>query len=236
VRLLVVEDEADLASELAGSLRRAGFAVDVALDGEGALERLATNDYDLVTLDVNLPDVDGWEIVRQVRSTERPTRVLMVTARDGLDDRVRGLDSGADDYLLKPFYPAELLARVRALLRRDTTHAGAVMRVGDLELDSARLVGTRRARPLDLTPKEFAVLRYLMARPGEVVSGEELLEHVWDEQADPFTATVKVTVMNLRRKLGEDQPIETIRGAGYRLRSGMNDGASMNDGAARESE
>jgi DNA-binding response OmpR family regulator len=217
VRLLVVEDDADLAAELAGSLRGAGFAVDVAPDGSAALERLAVNDYDLVTLDLNLPDMDGWQIVRQVRDGDHPVRVLMVTGRDALDDRVRGLDDGADDYLLKPFYPAELLARVRALLRRDPPSSGAVLRVGDLELDSARLVGSRAGRVLELTPKEFAVLRYLMGRPGQVVSSEELLEHVWDEQADPFSATVKVTVMNLRRKLGDGQPIETVRGAGYRL-------------------
>jgi DNA-binding response OmpR family regulator len=226
MRLLVVEDEADVATELASSLRRAGFAVDVAVDGESALERLAANDYDLVTLDVNLPDVDGWEVVRQVRAGERPARVLMVTARDGLDDRVRGLDAGADDYLLKPFYPAELLARVRALLRRDSSQTGAVLRVGDLELDSARLVGTRDGRPLELRPKEFAVLQYLMTHAGEVVSAEALLEHVWDEQADPFTATVKVTLMNLRRKLGDGRPIETIRGAGYRLRDRSSDDGS----------
>ena len=212
-----MEDEVDLAGELAGSLRRAGFAVDVARSGGDALERLSVNDYDLVTLDVNLPDMNGWEIVRHVRDGDRPIRVLMVTGRDAPDDRVRGLDGGADDYLLKPFYPAELLARVRALLRRDSSSTGAVLRVGDLELDSARLAGARAGRPLELTRKEFAVLRYLMSRPGEVVSGEELLEHVWDEQADPFTATVKVTVMNLRRKLGPGQPIETVRGAGYRL-------------------
>ena len=221
MRLLVVEDEPDLADELAGSLRRAGFAVDVAGDGSAALERLTVNDYDLVTLDVNLPDVDGWEIVRQVRSDNRQVRVLMVTARDALDDRVRGLDSGADDYLVKPFYPQELLARVRALLRRDPAASGAVLRAGDLRLDSARLRAERNGTPLDLTPKEFAVLRYLMTRPGQVVSAEELLEHVWDEQADPFSATVKVTVMNLRRKLGDGQPIETVRGAGYRLADGQ---------------
>ena len=215
--MLVVEDEADLATELAGSLRRAGFAVDVALDGAGALERLSTNEYDLVTLDVNLPDTDGWEIVRQLRDGNRQVRVLMVTARDGLDDRVRGLDGGADDYLVKPFYPQELLARVRALLRRDSAGTGAVLSVGELQLDSARMTATRDGRALELTPKEFGVLHYLMARPGQIASTEELLEHVWDEHADPFTATVKVTVMNLRRKLGADQPIETVRGAGYRL-------------------
>jgi DNA-binding response OmpR family regulator len=217
MRLLVVEDEPDLAAALARSLRHAGFAVDVAADGAGALEKLTVNEYDLVTLDINLPDVEGWEILDRVRSDGGQARVLVLTARDGLDDRVRGLDDGADDYLVKPFHVAELLARVRALLRRDAAPGGSVLTVGDLEVDTARMAATRDGRALELTPKEFGVLRYLASRPGTVVSTEELLEHVWDEQADPFSATVKVTVMNLRRKLGSDQPIETVRGAGYRL-------------------
>ncbi len=217
MRLLVVEDEPDLAAALARSLRHAGFAVDVAPDGAGALEKLTVNEYDLVTLDINLPDVEGWEVLDRVRSDGGQARVLVLTARDALDDRVRGLDDGADDYLVKPFHVAELLARVRALLRRDAAPGGSVLTVGDLEVDTARMAARRRGRALELTPKEFAVLRYLASRPGTVVSTEELLEHVWDEQADPFSATVKVTVMNLRRKLGSEQPIETVRGAGYRL-------------------
>ncbi len=217
MRLLVVEDEPDLAAALARSLRHAGFAVDVAGDAAGALEKLTVNEYDLVTLDINLPDVEGWEVLDRVRSDAAQTRVLVLTARDGLDDRVRGLDDGADDYLVKPFHLAELLARVRALLRRDAAAGGSVISVGDLDVDTARMAASRGGRALELTPKEFAVLRYLASRPGAVVSTEELLEHVWDEQADPFSATVKVTVMNLRRKLGSGQPIETVRGAGYRL-------------------
>lgn len=217
MRLLVVEDEPDLAAALARSLRHAGFAVDVAVDGAGAVDKLTVNEYDLVTLDINLPDVEGWEVLQRVRSDGGQPRVLVLTARDGLDDRVRGLDDGADDYLVKPFHVAELLARVRALLRRDAAPGGSVLSVGDLEVDTARMTASRDGRALELTPKEFAVLRYLASRPGTVVSTEELLEHVWDEQADPFSATVKVTVMNLRRKLGPGQPIETIRGAGYRL-------------------
>ena len=217
MRLLVVEDERDLAAALARSLRHAGFAVDVAVDGAGAVDKLTVNEYDLVTLDINLPDVEGWEVLQRVRSDGGQPRVLVLTARDGLDDRVRGLDDGADDYLVKPFHVAELLARVRALLRRDAAPGGSVLSVGDLEVDTARMTASRDGRALELTPKEFAVLRYLASRPGTVVSTEELLEHVWDEQADPFSATVKVTVMNLRRKLGPGQPIETIRGAGYRL-------------------
>ena len=217
MRLLVVEDEPDLAAALARSLRHAGFAVDVAADGAGAVEKLTVNEYDLVTLDINLPDVEGWEVLQRVRSDGGQARVLVLTARDGLDDRVRGLDDGADDYLVKPFHVAELLARVRALLRRDAAARGSVLSVGDLEVDTARMTASRDGRGLDLTPKEFAVLRYLASRPGTVVSPEELLEHVWDEQADPFSATVKVTMMNLRRKLGPGQPIETVRGAGYRV-------------------
>jgi DNA-binding response OmpR family regulator len=144
-------------------------------------------------------------------------RVLMLTARGGLDDRVRGLDEGADDYLVKPFALAELLARVRALLRRDTAGTSAVRTVGDLVLDVARHVVTLRGERLTLTPKEFGVLEYLMVRPGHVVSSEELLEHVWDANADPFTQTVRVTVGTLRRKLGEGS-IETVVGRGYRLK------------------
>jgi DNA-binding response OmpR family regulator len=148
-------------------------------------------------------------------------RVIMLTARDRLADRVTGLDEGADDYLVKPFDFAELTARVRALLRRDAGRSGALLTVGDLELDTSRHEAGRAGRRLTLTPKEFALLRYFMSRPGQVLSQEDLLEHVWDENADPFTNTVRVTVMTLRRKLaeaGDDQPIETVVGRGYRLR------------------
>src|SRR5689334_9861942 len=223
MRLLVVEDEEDLAEGLRVGLARTGYAVDVALDAAEAYDRLTVNEYDLMLLDVNLPDGDGFTLCRSLRNGEVDTpgetdlRVLMLTARGTLEDRVRGLDEGADDYLVKPFHLAELLARVRALLRRDTRGTTARLTVGAISLDAARHEVTAHGRPLALTRKEFGVLEYLMTRPGHVVAGEELLEHVWDANADPFTQTVRVTVGTLRRKLGEGS-IETVVGRGYRLR------------------
>ena len=224
MRVLVVEDEVDLADAVARGLRREGYAVDVAYDGDEALDKLSINEYDVICLDLNLPGTDGIEVTRRLREErEGPTapRVLMLTARDQPRDRVIGLDEGADDYLIKPFDFDELKARVRALLRRDAGRSGALMRVGDLELDTARHEARRDTHELSLTPKEFSLLRYFMSRPGQVLSQEDLLEHVWDEHADPFTNTVRVTVMTLRRKLadaGAGQPIETVVGRGYRLR------------------
>ncbi len=223
MRLLVVEDEEDLATAVRIGLTRAGYAVDVATDAGQAYDRLSYTAYDLMLLDVNLPDGDGFAMCRAIRRGEVPVegggdlRVLMLTARGGLRDRVRGLDEGADDYLVKPFALAELLARVRALLRRDTGGQHAVLTVGPFTLDTARHAAARGGSPLALTNKEFGVLEYLMTRPGHVVPAEELLEHVWDENADPFTQTVRVTVGTLRRKLGGDA-IETVVGRGYRLR------------------
>jgi len=223
VRVLVVEDETDLADAVATGLRREGYAVDVANDGEEALEKLGYTEYDLICLDLTLPRIDGIEVCRRIRSGDTAStgaRVLMLTARDGVTDRVAGLDEGADDYLVKPYAFAELTARVRTLLRRDAGRTGAILRVGDLALDTARMSATRGARELDLTAKEFALLRYFMAHAGEVLSTEDLLEHVWDEFTDPFTNTVRVTVGTLRRKLsagGEPPVIETLIGSGYRL-------------------
>lgn len=225
MRLLIVEDEAALADTLAAGLRRDGYAVDVAYTGEVAARYLGTDDYDLVTLDLTLPPPgpDGRELCRQLRAGELgdpATRVLMVTARDAVSDRVAGLDGGADDYLVKPFALDELRARVRVLLRRPTSAGTATLAVGPLSIDTATLSATWGDEHLDLTPKELAVLRYLALRPGEVVSQEELLEHVWDRNADPFTDTVRVTVGTLRRKLAAHStppPIETVIGCGYRL-------------------
>ena len=227
VRLLVVEDETDLADAIARGLRREHYAVDVAYSGKTALDRLAGNEYDLVCLDWNLPDLDGWSICGLIRrgevssSATSPPRVLMLTARDSIADRISGLDAGADDYLVKPFAFGELAARVRALLRRDTAASDATLQVGELRLDDARHEACFGEVDLGLTPKEYALLRFFMAHPGEVLSQETLLEHVWDEYADPFTNTVRVTIANLRRKLttaGAVQPVETVAGIGYRLR------------------
>lgn len=228
MRLLVVEDEVDLADALARGLRREGYAVDVAHDGTEAVERLRLTAYDLLCLDLNLPDTDGLELCRRLRTDPSlvpaddvpAPRVLMLTARDSIEDRVAGLDEGADDYLVKPFSFAEVSARVRSLLRRDAGRTGSSLEVGPLRLDAARFEAWRGDRRLDLTAKEFAVLRYFMAHPGQVMSQERLLEHVWDEHADPFTNTVRVTVGTLRRKLQvDDEPtlIETVVGRGYRL-------------------
>ena len=176
---------------------------------------------DLVCLDITMPGIDGREVCRRIRAdVERQPRILMLTARDGLEDRVAGLDEGADDYLVKPFAFPELLARVRSLLRRDSRSVSSVVSVGELELDDARHEARRGERRLDLTAKEFALLRYFMLHAGEVISQESLLEHVWDEHADPFTNTVRVTVGTLRRKVTiDDEPplIETVIGSGYRL-------------------
>lgn len=219
----MVDDEEDLAQAIATALRREGYAVDVANDGAAALERLMLYPYDLVTLDLTMPGIDGREICRRIRRDpmlDPTTRVLMVTARDTVEDRVEGLDTGADDYLVKPFALRELSARVRSLLRRETGGTDAVLRVGDLEVDTAAQRVRRGGRDVELTTKEFAVLRYLVSHAGEVVSQERLLEHVWDEAVDPFTNTVRVTVGTLRRKLTtvDDTPvIETVIGSGYRL-------------------
>jgi DNA-binding response OmpR family regulator len=227
MRVLLVEDEEGLVDALRLALARAGYAVDAALTGADAEAKLGLHAYDAVVLDLNLPDRDGLDLTRDVRAGRlaggpngRDTRILMLTARAGLEHRVRGLDVGADDYLVKPFAVAELLARLRALLRRDVSGAGAVLTVGPLVLDSARRTARRGPRELALTNKELGVLEYLMHRPGHVVSSEELLEHVWDENADPFTQTVRVTVGTLRRKLtveGEEPLLETVVGQGYRL-------------------
>jgi DNA-binding response OmpR family regulator len=222
VRLLIVEDEPDLAEAIARGLRRDGHAVDVALTATDANIKLRSAGYDLVCLDWTLPDGSGLELCRELISGELPTlegdrpRILMLTARDDVQDRVAGLDSGADDYLVKPFAMAELAARVRVLLRRETD-TDPVLKVGPLRLDDARFIAERDGEELDLTAKEFALLQYFMANPGIVMGQEHLLEHVWDEMTDPLTNVVRVTISNLRKKLGEPQLITTVAGRGYKL-------------------
>ena len=217
MRVLVVEDHVELAESLARVLRREGMAVDVAHDGEDALERTTLVDYDVVVLDRDLPRVHGDEVCRSLASQERQTRMLMLTASGTIADRVEGLSLGADDYLPKPFAYAELVARIRALARRVQPPVPPVLERDDLRLDPAQRVANRAGMRLALSPKEFAVLEYLLAARGRVVPAEELLERVWDEAADPFSTTVKATINRLRTKLGGPPLIETVPQAGYRI-------------------
>jgi two-component system OmpR family response regulator len=229
MRVLVVEDEVKMAGLLRRALQEEGYAVDVARRGEDALWLATENDYDAVVLDVMLPDADGFEVCRRLRAGGRWSPVLMLTARDAVGDRVAGLDAGADDYLTKPFSLAELLARLRALIRRGAVERPAVLRVGDLALDPGAHVVRRGDVDVELTPKEFALLEYLMRHPGEVLGRSRLIEHVWDFAYDGDSNVVDVYVRYLRDKI--DRPfgrrsIETIRGAGYRLRAEGADAAA----------
>jgi DNA-binding response OmpR family regulator len=217
MRVLVVEDESLLANAVARGLRREGMAVDVAADGESALRRVEIDAYDVVVLDRDLPVVHGDDVCRRLVARDTAPRVLMLTASGTVADRVEGLSIGADDYLGKPFAFAELVARVRALARRPATARPPILERGDVTLDPAAWLVTRGERTVSLTRKEFGVLQTLMEANGAVVSAEELLERAWDQHTDPFTNTVRVTVMNLRRKLGEPALIETVIGAGYRM-------------------
>jgi len=221
MRILIIEDERDLANALARGLRQEGYAVDIATNGMEGLELGEIYEYDLVVLDLNLPKLDGLEVCQRFRSNKPELLILILTARSRLEDRVMGLDQGADDYLIKPFHFEELAARIRALLRRDLRVREPILEVGDLRLDPARRIAWQKKQPLSLTKKEFAILEYLMRHAGEVVSQEELIEHVWNEDVNLFTASVRVHVHSLRRKLGDnpDSPhyIETITGSGYRL-------------------
>jgi DNA-binding response OmpR family regulator len=217
MRVLVAEDFEVLATAIATGLRREGMAVDVALDGDDALEALAVTRYDVVVLDRDLPTVHGDEVCRRIVADGCGSRVLMLTAASTVADRVDGLGLGADDYLPKPFDFAELVARVRALARRPAVVMLPVLRDGDLTVDSARRVAFRAGRRLDLSPKEFGVLECLLAAGGRIVSAEELLERVWDSATDPFTTTVKTTIRRLRLKLGDPPVIHTVREGGYRV-------------------
>jgi DNA-binding response OmpR family regulator len=221
MRLLVVEDEPDLADALGRGLRRQGYAVDLALDGNEGEVLATAHDYDLLVLDLNLPGLDGMELCRRLRRERPGLLILILTARSGFADRVAGLNGGADDYLVKPFHFAELLARVAALLRRDVRGRGETLAWDDLRLDPLARRAWRGNAPLELTAKEFGILEYLLRRRGEVVSQEEILEHVWDRNADAFTNTVRVHITSLRRKLDESAAkpryLETLVGQGYRL-------------------
>ena len=217
MRILVVEDEQPLADAVARGLRREGMAVDVAYDGDSGHEKAAITRYDVIVLDRDLPGLSGDDLCRQVVSSDGLTRVIMLTASGTVADRVEGLSLGADDYLAKPFAFAELTARVRALGRRATPAVPPLLTAEQLALDPAKREVRRGSAEVELTRKEFGLLEVLLSAGGAVVSSEELLERVWDENADPFTTTVRVTVMTLRKKLGEPGVIETVVGSGYRV-------------------
>jgi len=223
VRVLVVEDEVKMAALLKRALEEEGYAVDVAADGREGLWLGAENPYDAIVLDVMLPEIDGFAVCRGLREAGCWSPVLMLTARDAVADRVAGLDAGADDYLTKPFSLAELLARIRALIRRGAVERPSVLRVGDLTLDPASKAVVRDGAAVELTAKEFALLEYLMRHAGEVLSRTRLIEHVWDFAYEGDSNVVDVYVRYLRNKVdrpfGRDS-IETVRGVGYRLRSG----------------
>jgi DNA-binding response OmpR family regulator len=217
MRVLVVEDQRDLADSVARVLRREGMAVDVVYDGSDALERTAVIEYDVVVLDRDLPGVHGDQVCKALVAREVLTRVLMLTASGTIAERVEGLGLGADDYLPKPFAYAELVARIRAVGRRARPATPPILVYGELRLDPSQRIATRAGARLPLSPKEFAVLEYLLANRSRVVSAEELLDRVWDEAADPFTTTVKSTMNRLRTKLGDPPLIETVPRAGYRI-------------------
>jgi DNA-binding response OmpR family regulator len=217
VRILVIEDDRELAEALATGLRRAQMAVDVALDGKSGLERALATSYDVIVLDRDLPRLHGDEVCARLIAAHSRSRVLMLTAAGTIDDRVDGLGRGADDYLPKPFAFAELAARVQALFRRAQPAIPPLLVHGDLELDTSTRRARRCGQSLELGPKEFGVLEVLLAAQGRVVSTEELLFRVWDEEADLFTTAVKVTISRLRRKLGEPSLIATVLQSGYRI-------------------
>jgi DNA-binding response OmpR family regulator len=217
MRVLVAEDERALADLVAEGLRRHAMAVDVAYDGAAALERVSVNDYDVLVLDRDLPVVHGDDVCRALAEYGSRVRILMLTASGTVDDRVAGLDIGADDYLPKPFEYAELLARVRALGRRSRPSLPPVLRRSGIVVDAPRRQAFRDGRYLPLSRKEYAVLEVLMRAQGSIVSAEELLERAWDENTDPFTTVVKVTMSKLRAKLGDPPVIVTVPGGGYQI-------------------
>jgi two-component system copper resistance phosphate regulon response regulator CusR len=220
VRVLVVEDEPRVAGFVARGLREQSFAVDVALDGADAMFQISVNDYDVIVLDLSVPTVDGMEICRLVRAEGRTMPILMLTARDAVGDRIAGLDAGADDYLVKPFAFGELVARIRALLRRGNTLEPETLTIGDLSIDIHARSAERAGRPIQLTAKEFALLEFLARNAGRVVGRSEIAEHVWDDAFDPFSNSIEVYINRLRRKIdaGSERPlIHTRRSVGYLL-------------------
>ncbi len=222
MRILVVEDEPKLAATLRQGLQEQGYAADITYDGEEGLALAEIIRYDLIVLDLMLPKLDGVELCRRLRAQRQTVPVLMLTARDAIDDRVKGLDAGADDYLVKPFVLRELLARVRALLRRNSASRDALLRAGDIELDPASREVRRGGIPVMLTSKEYALLEYFMRNPNRVLSRGQIAEHIWGMDFDAVSNVVNVYVCYLRRKLGDHRAphlLQTIRGVGYQLKA-----------------
>ena len=217
MRVLTVEDEPDLLASLVKALREDGYAVDGALDGEEGLYKAESYDYDAIVLDIMLPGIDGWELLQRLRKTKK-TPVLMLTARDAVRDRVRGLDTGADDYLVKPFELAELLARLRALIRRSATQAQPCLAIGEVVIDTAARTVSRQGEPVALTAREYALVEFLALHRGKVVTRTTLYEHLFDENDDTLSNLLDVHVSNVRKKLGHEF-ITTRRGHGYCIES-----------------
>ena len=225
MKLLIVEDEIDILKALKTGLQEEGYAVDITCDGEEALDFLIFNTYDLVVLDINLPKVDGYEVLKKLRETDINTRVIIVSANREIEDRIKGLDLGANDYLVKPFDFLELKARIRALLRREFASKPTIIKDGNLSIDLATHKVTYKEKELSLTLKEYSILQYLVKNKGKIISSEELINHIWDENADPFTTVVRVHIYSLRKKLttaSDKNLIQTIKRVGY-LFEGSND-------------
>lgn len=226
MRILIVEDEIDLLHALQKGLKNEGYAVDVTSDGEEALEFLSYNAYDLIVLDLNLPNVDGYTILSKVREKDAVTRVIIVSANREIEDRIKGLDLGANDYLVKPFDFLELKARIRALLRREFVSKPTVINEGNLRIDLSSHKVTYKEKELSLTLKEYSILQYLVKNKNKIISSEELINHVWDEHADPFTTVVRVHIYSLRKKLttiSGKHLIQTIKGVGYLFEGGKDE-------------
>jgi two-component system copper resistance phosphate regulon response regulator CusR len=226
MRILLAEDEPSAAHMLAKGLREQSYAVDVAADGEAAVYQASVNDYDLIILDVMLPHKDGFEVCRELRAEGLTVPILMLTARDAIQDRIAGLDTGADDYLIKPFDFHELLARLRALLRRGPALRPEIIEIADLSVDMRARQVKRGGHQIELTAKEYALLEYLARRAGEVVGRAEIAEHVWEENFDPFSNLIEVYMQRLRRKIDEGYALKllrTRRGEGYMLTSAKED-------------
>lgn len=219
MRLLIVEDESDIVYALQKGLKNEGYAVDVAVDGEEALDFFSYNNYDLVVLDINLPKVDGLSILTTLRENDADTRVIIVSANREIEDRIRGLDLGANDYLVKPFDFFELKARIRALLRREFTSRPSVIKEDGFSIDLSAHKVKYNDIDINLTLKEYSIFQYLVQNKGRIISNEELIDHVWDENADPFSTVTRVHIYSLRKKLtaasGKEEVIQTIKGSGY---------------------